>query len=150
MKTKVVQILFYLLVIATASGAQHNGVGVGIILGEPTGISVKQWTSSTNSINVAAAWSFAENSALHLHADYVFHNVDLFHPNSGTLALYYGLGGRLKLTSKSQLAARIPIGLNYMIANNPLDLFIEIVPMLNLVPSTDFYTNAAIGIRYFF
>ena len=105
---------------------------------------------SDNSINGAAVWSFIDTGALHIHVDYVFHNFDIFEPDVGKLALYYGLGGRLKLTDKSKLGARVPIGLNYIIKNNPLDLFIEIVPMLDLIPATTFNVNAAIGIRYFF
>jgi hypothetical protein len=31
-----------------------------------------------------------------------------------------------------------------------LDFFFELVPILDLAPSTDFGMNAAIGIRYFF
>ena len=63
---------------------------------------------------------------------------------------YYGIGGRLKATSDSRLGLRVPIGLNYIIKDNPLDLFVELVPMLDLVPATSFTINAAIGIRYFF
>ncbi len=150
MKKKLVLLFICITAISTTTQAQNNGFGLGLILGEPTGLSLKQWTSSNYSVNAAAAWSFSGNSALHVHADYVFHNFGVFHPNSGALALYYGIGGRLKLTPSSQLSARVPIGLNYLIADNPLDLFVEIVPMLNLAPSTNFVVNAAIGIRYFF
>ncbi|MBN1560425.1 hypothetical protein JW998_09255 [candidate division KSB1 bacterium] len=149
MRSKVLSILLFLLMISHAVKAQNSGVGIGIILGEPTGLSVKKWLSSSNSLNGAAAWSFVDSGALHLHADYVFHNFDLIHPNVGKAALYYGLGGRIKIMTNSRVGIRVPVGLNYMLEDNPLDLFIEIVPMLDLVPTTSFSVNAAIGIRYF-
>lgn len=148
MKTRLFLLLFLLTTITAST--QTSGVGVGLILGEPTGISVKNWLSAKYSINGAAAWSFAETGAIHLHADYVFHNFELLNPDVGELAFYYGLGGRIKLAEKSRLGLRVPLGLNYVLEDNPLDLFLEVVPMLDLVPETYFTVNAAIGIRYFF
>ncbi|MBN1465630.1 hypothetical protein JXA02_07720 [candidate division KSB1 bacterium] len=140
----------FILIVSHSATAQHSGIGVGLILGEPTGISVKNWLNSGHSLNGAAAWSFVDTGALHVHIDYVFHNFDLIKPEVGKMALYYGLGGRLKLTTDSRLGIRVPVGLNYMLQDNPLDLFLELVPMLDLVPATSFTINAAIGIRYFF
>ncbi len=39
--------------------AQQKDFGLGIILGEPTGVSGKLWTSSENAFDFAAAWSFS-------------------------------------------------------------------------------------------
>ena len=41
------------------------------------------------------------------------------------------------------------VGLSYMFADAPFDLFVEIVPILDLVPDTDFDLNAAIGVRWY-
>jgi hypothetical protein len=46
-----------LLICGTAQ-AQDSGFGLGIIIGEPTGISAKQWTGSRTAIDGAVAWSF--------------------------------------------------------------------------------------------
>ena len=150
MRSRLIFLIAVFALFTRMTNAQTSGLGVGLILGEPTGISAKKWINSSYSLNGAAAWSFVDAGALHLHADYVFHNFDLFDPDVGRLAFYYGLGGRLKLTTKGKLGARVPLGLNYMLDNNPLDLFVEIVPMLDLLPATTFTVNAAIGIRYFF
>jgi hypothetical protein len=37
-----------------------------------------------------------------------------------------------------------------MFSNAPVDIFVELVPILNLAPSTDFDFNGGIGARYWF
>ncbi|MBP2681688.1 MAG: hypothetical protein H6Q78_1551, partial [Candidatus Krumholzibacteriota bacterium] len=45
---------------------------------------------------------------------------------------------------------RVPVGLTYIFDGAPLDIFFEIVPILDLIPDTEFDANAAIGIRFYF
>ena len=138
------------IVCCSAVSAQDSGFGLGIILGEPTGLSCKIWTTSTTAIDGAAAWSFADESALHLHADYIFHNFSLIDVEQGEVPIYFGLGGRVKLEDDSKIGIRIPVGIEYFFEGAPLDLFLELVPILDLAPDTEFEFNGAIGIRYFF
>jgi len=37
-----------------------------------------------------------------------------------------------------------------LFADTPLDIFVEVVPVLDLVPDTDLDFNGAVGIRYIF
>ena len=139
-----------LLMIAIKGFSQKSDFGLGIIIGEPTGISAKVWTGKTTAIDAAAAWSFYYPEALHLHADFLKHNFALINVNSGKLPFYYGLGAQLKIANEPQLGIRIPVGLSYIFENFPIDTFIEIVPELDIVPATQFWINAAIGVRYYF
>ena len=139
-----------MLVICSAAGAQDSGFGLGIIIGEPTGISVKQWTRGRTAIDGAIAWSFEKESALHLHGDLLYHSFTPPKIDHGKFAWYYGIGGRVKFEDDSKIGVRVPLGMDYFFGTAPLDLFFEIVPILDLAPSTDFSLNAAIGIRYFF
>ena len=41
-------------------------------------------------------------------------------------------------------------GLDYLFATKPLDIVLEIVPVLDIVPDVNLGINGAIGIRYFF
>lgn len=131
---------------STLAYGQGQDLGLGIILGEPTGISVKYWLGTTNAISGAAAWSFSGEESIHIHADYLFHNFGLIQQN---LPLYYGLGARVKLEDDVKVGIRIPVGIAYLF-EAPLDTFLEIVPLLDLVPDTEFGLNAAIGVRYYF
>ena len=144
--------ILILIVIAAALGlfAQNSGLGAGIIVGEPTGISLKYWTGDLTAFDGAIAWSFGKEDALHLHADMLLHNPDLITVSQGSLPVYYGLGVRIKLEDKSKVGVRIPVGMAYQFVKAPFDIFLEIVPLLDLVPATDFGLNAALGVRYFF
>jgi hypothetical protein len=146
-------VLFFLAVFfgsAIPGWSQQEGVGLGVILGEPTGVSFKTWLKKTHAIDAAAAWSFGREDALHLHADYLIHNYSLLTFDKTTIPLYYGIGGRLKFENNSRFGVRFPVGITVFIREAPIDLFLEVVPILNLAPDTDFDMNAAIGARYYF
>jgi hypothetical protein len=141
--------LLPMLIYSTAE-AQNNSFGLGVIIGEPTGISGKLWTGYNTAIDGAVAWSFEKESSMHLHGDLLFHSFNRARVDKGKLLLYYGIGGRIKFEDDSKVGVRVPLGINYLFADSPLDFFLEIVPILDLAPKTDFSLNGAIGIRYFF
>ena len=130
--------------------AQQKDFGLGIILGEPTGVSGKLWTSSENAFDFAAAWSFQDDGHLLLQADYVWHIFRLIPVSSGRLPFYVGVGGRVVFADDPTIGVRVPLGLDYMFSNAPVDIFLELVPILDLAPSTDFDFGAGIGARYWF
>jgi hypothetical protein len=146
----IVLFLFITFYVSNSTSAQDKNIGLGIIVGEPTGVSFKYWTSSTTAFDAALAWSFIDGGAFHIHADYIFHNFTLFRISGAKLPFYYGIGGRIKTANKSQLGVRVPLGIAYMFNTAPVDIFLEVVPILDLAPQTDFRINAAIGARYFF
>ena len=148
----VVLLVLLLFVPAVAAAKSANGWGIGIILGEPTGLSFKIWTGRTTAFDAAAAWSFRKEDKLNLHLDYLIHNFNLFKvkQRSGRLPLYYGIGGRIKFQDETRIGVRIPVGICYIFKKDPLDVFLEVVPVLDFVPETEFDINASIGIRYFF
>ena len=144
--------LFTLMtIINTSLFARAGNFGLGVIIGEPTGISMKYWNGQSTAIDGAVAWSFENEGSFHLHADYLIHAFEVIHVSEGALPLYYGIGGRLKFQEKDdKFGIRIPLGMAYYFRKAPLDIFFEFVPILELIPSTEFEFNAAIGIRYYF
>jgi hypothetical protein len=130
--------------------AQDKNFGLGIILGEPTGVSAKLWTSSENAFDFAAAWSFKGDGHLLLQADYVWHMFRLISVSSGKLPFYVGIGGRVVLADDALIGVRVPLGLDYMFADAPIDIFVELVPILDLAPETDFDFGGGIGARFWF
>jgi hypothetical protein len=129
--------------------AQDSGFGAGIIIGEPTGISGKYWLSGNGSLNMAVAWSLS-NDAFYIHADYARHAFKPIQVSKGQLPLYYGIGARMVFANDFNFGARIPLGINYIFEDAPLDVFAEIVPTLSLIPDTDFDLGGGIGVRFFF
>ncbi len=130
--------------------AQGSGLGLGIIFGEPTGLSAKMWTGEKTALDAAVAWSFVGEGWLHIHADFLMHNYDLLSVSQGALPVYYGLGAYVGLSSDLGLGLRVPVGLAYQFDGAPVDVFAEIVPGLGLLPSITFYIGGGIGVRYYF
>jgi len=157
-----------ILMIVTASFAQRSGFGLGIIIGEPTGITGKYWLSGKSAIDGAIAWSMhGEN--LHLHGDYLVHKFDLIKVSKGSFPFYYGIGARFRFGDNDHndfidhdhswwgnhhhddvFGIRVPFGLDYLFGSDPFDIFLEVVPILDLVPDTEVNFNAAIGFRFWF
>ncbi len=129
---------------------QDYGFGAGIILGDPTGISLKYWSSPTNAWDAGIAWGIGRDDAFHLHGDYIWHKYGLIRVEKGRLPLYYGVGGRILFTAKAHFGIRGVIGLDYLFAGIPLDIFLEIGPVFDLVPATEFDFTGGLGARYFF
>jgi len=153
MRRTILLVLVMLLSLFALTNAQGHKFGLGIIVGEPTGPSFKYWTSGSTAIDGAVAWSMAENAGMHLHADYLFyHNFSLIEVEKGRLPLYIGVGGRIRFADHGddRIGVRVPVGLEYIFPSNQVDLFLEIVPILDLAPDTDLDFNAALGVRYFF
>jgi hypothetical protein len=143
-----VMFLFFL----TAMGArgQDRGFGFGIIVGEPTGLSFKNWLTSTTAIDGGIAWSFYKETTFHLHGDYLIHAFDVIHSRD-SIPLYYGVGGRFKAArnGNGRLGLRGVIGLDFFIHRTPLDIFIELAPIMDLTPATELTMNGGLGFRFF-
>jgi hypothetical protein len=130
--------------------AQDKGLGVGLVFGEPTGLSAKLWTSDRTALDAALAWSFYNGGWLHAQADFLIHNYELIDVSQGALPVYYGVGAYVTFSSNLGLGARVPLGLAYQFENAPVDIFVEIAPGLSLLPGIGFHMGGGIGARYFF
>lgn len=161
MNPRAVGIVLFAILITVGGARAKEGIGIGIIVGEPTGISIKKWTDREHAIDIAAAWSFSGRESLQLHADYLIHNFGVLKTDAavGSLPVYYGIGGRVKFSdwdnqnglndNDALIGLRIPFGISYIFARSPVDLFAEIVPVLDIVPDTDFDINGAVGVRVY-
>lgn len=148
----IIYILSFLLILCGHAVAEDRGFGLGVILGEPTGISGKYWVTSNIAVDGAAAWSFAGDDGVQLHADVLYHKFDLFNVKTGKLPIYFGAGARIKFTidDDNRFGMRVPVGIDYIFENVPLDIFFELVPIIDFAPSTKFAFNGGVGVRYFF
>jgi len=126
---------------------ENKNFGLGVMLGEPSGVSVKKWFSEKTAFDIGAAWSLEDFQTLHLHSDFLIHS-EL--EGSENLLFYYGIGGRIIFADDPNIGVRIPIGLNYVFENAPFDLFVEAVPILDIAPDVALAGNGAVGIRYYF
>jgi len=147
---KKIFILAIILTCVSSVYSQYKGFGFGIILGEPTGISAKHWIDRNTAVDGAIAWAFVDGGAFHIHGDYLLHNFSLISVEKGKLPFYYGIGARIKTLDAVTLGVRVPLGLSYIFSDVPVDLFVELAPLLDLIPKTNFRINAAVGGRFYF
>ncbi|MFP4520838.1 MAG: hypothetical protein ACLFQK_01705 [Fibrobacterota bacterium] len=120
--------------------------GIGVILGDRTGLSFKYWNSSKLAADAALSWN---DGGLYLHADYLMH-FSIASGRAWRLPVYLGLGSSVFLADNSSVGLRIPVGLNYIMTRMPFDFFLEIVPTMGLSDGMGFDTNVFGGLRFFF
>jgi hypothetical protein len=152
---RVLRTLFAALILlaGVCSGEAVARVGLGVMAGEPTGLSLKIWGDGRHALDGAAGWSIGEDGWLYMHGDYLWHRYDL-DPDEfrGTVPYYFGVGGRLLLHEgdESRVGVRFPIGLDYLFENGRFDVFVEVAPVLDLVPETNFTLSGGVGARFYF
>ncbi len=138
--------------------------GFGLILGDPTGLTLKGMLGSANAWDAAIGSSWFGN--IQIHGDYLW-NIDLF--SSRKAGLYMGIGGALGLgrgngvlvkgkkgnwyyyddEHATALGVRGVAGLNFAPFNPPVEFFVELAPLFGLTPVTGTGLQVAAGIRYF-
>lgn len=126
---------------------------LGLIIGDPTGISYKHDIGASTSLEFAAGWSFKNNTEnqLDIHGAYLFSNKSDIRIEGYRLPFYFGPGGRIKIGEKDiVLGFKAPFGLYYKFRNVPFSMFFELAPGLNITPDTDFDIMGGLGFRYIF
>ncbi len=150
MKRAILTVVMFGILFCGTALAQSRGFGLGIILGEPTGISFKHWTGNNSALDGAAAWAFGRENAFQLHLDVIFHKFRLIKAERHVIPFYYGIGFRYKDEHTDRIGIRFPIGIMYLFDDVPVDIFLEIVPIFDLAPKTELSLNGGIGARYYF
>jgi hypothetical protein len=127
--------------------------GLGIVLGEPTGVSAKYWLNDRMALDGVAGWSLHDDSKFYVHSDLLFHSFDLIPVKSGRLPVYVGAGGFVRFRDSgedTQAGVRVPVGISYMFEKAPVDIFVEFAPGIDLTPSTRADFMGGIGVRFWF
>ena len=142
---KLIISLCFAIALLFGTAAQGRAIGIGVILGEPTGLSLR----IGNFPILGIAWSL--DNYFHFHMDWWIYSGKL----AGPLDWYFGIGGKLSVFDANKqggaigLGIRVPFGIDWFIIK-PLEFFAEIVPGLALVPATGFDIDGAIGLRFHF
>ena len=132
------------------------GYGVGIMLGNPSGLSFAHRKSSSF-VQVGLGYSIQEQ-IFHLSSDYLFHikEINLNSKPRIYWSLYTGVGGEIRVVNIPQAGigpttgVRIPFGGAFMSSQRPFDGFIEVAPVMRVLPSTGFELSVSMGGRYYF
>jgi hypothetical protein len=148
LKTIVVVILF---VLSQSVLAASKDLGLGVMIGNPTGFAGKKWLGQGRAVDGGLAWSFGKHSNVSMHGDYLLHTESAFYFNDvHPLDLYYGIGGRMEFADDIELGVRVPVGLVHQFTEQSADIFGEIAPILDFVSRTGVELHFVIGSRYYF
>ena len=139
--------------------AAKGPFGLGLALGDPTGVNGKYKLSGSTAVEGTVGLSFLNGNRLATHL-----NLHWMRPLSGIVSWHFGVGGKLAAYDRDHyhdkkyhddedglwLGARAPLGLDIDFRSVPLDLFIEIAAVLWVVERVDLDLDGAIGLRYWF
>lgn len=149
---------------AAADGAEKGSLGVGVVIGEPTGVAAKLYLQDDQAIQAALGLAFV-SSGFHVHADYVFHPWILEDREAFTLPAYIGPGVRLMqhragrgADDDFRIGPRAVIGMLFDFKEIPLDVFVEVAGVVELrfgssdddVNGFGVALNGGLGGRYYF
>ena len=145
--------LFCFVTPAQAHAQAGETFGLGLILGDPNGLSFKTGLDGGLQIDGALGFSiFDDPEFLQVHADFLWQN-QLKSFDKAQMDWYFGVGPKLAAFLDGGdiwLGARAPLGLDFLFTNVPLDLFVEIAAGLWIIQDVDFDLDAAVGLRYWF
>ncbi|MDD9943388.1 MAG: hypothetical protein OXU20_20275 [Myxococcales bacterium] len=138
------------------SGAHGAGAfGLGLIIGNPTGVNGKYFLSREIAIDGALGFGVIGDGHVRLHGDVLWHFGVAAWPAAG-LDLYLGVGpvlssrNRRRDNDSLRLGARGPFGAALTFTGAPIDIFLEVAANLWLVDDVRLGLDAAIGARYWF
>ncbi len=140
-------------------GVDKGTFGVGIIVGEPTGICGKLYLKDDQAIQAAVGGALI-GGGVQVHADYVFHPLILQTRDSFVLATFIGPGVRFIQYSNGREASFVALGLRatggllFDFKNVPLDAFLEVAGVFEFAfadgEGAGIALNAGAGVRYYF
>ncbi len=141
-------------------GVEKGSFGVGLIIGLPTGIAAKLYLEDDRAIQGVFGVNFVAGG-VHAQADYVIHPYILQDKEEFTMPVYAGGGARLVQHREGRdgdnylaLGARGVVGMLFDFKNLPLDVFLELAPVLEYGfgedPGFELAIDVGAGARYYF
>ncbi len=161
MKTKIGFLALFLVgfvllsPLAKAYGPEEKRFGLGLYLGEPTGITGKYYFTEQVSFQGVGSWSFFDEAATII-GDVLYDVHDLSGNSSDfSLPFYVGFGGKFTIHDNSgdddsTFGVHVPVGIAWQAGDFPLEIAFEIAPGIDLAPETEFDVNGGIILRFYF
>ncbi len=129
----------------TATG---QDLGLGVVLGWPSGFTAKKLVGE-NAVDAVAAWGL-NGGDFQIHGDWLWQFQDaLYFQETQPLDLHLGLGARMKFVDEVELGVRLPVGLSAWFSERRLETFAEIAPIIDFVPGTQWEGQVMVGVRLY-
>ena len=147
-----------------SQGPQGKNFGFGLVLGDPLGATIKSWTNRENAFDAYIGGSYF--GSLRIGGDYLWH-FDAF--RTQIVKLYAGIGATIgfgtghsvwyKDNNKEKfyyresgeigIGGRVIFGINVIPKRTPLEIFLELGPMIGFTPEIGVGMDVGIGIRFY-
>jgi len=142
-------------------GYAQERFGIGVMLGEPSGISWKYHLSSKNALSGLVG--FSPFDRFRVHVDYLWISRPFDEPS---LSFWYGLGGAVGFgradylvkqdkhsyvtrTASMGLGVRMVGALNFAIPRSPVEIGLEVAPIVILGPRAGVGIDGGIYVRFY-
>ena len=141
---------------AGSYGPKEKRVGAGVVLGDPSGLTIKGFISPRLSLGGIISWSFIDEAFLVVgDVDYEFLEIPI---ETDKISLPFYAGGGLKVgfdqggmdKDRTIVGIRVPFGVAVQWTRHPLEVFFEVAPGIDLAPSTKGDLTGGIGARFYF
>jgi hypothetical protein len=128
-------------------------------VGSAIGAAGKVWIDADYALTGELGWRPEGDGSLRGQAAYLVHSAEtprrlsLFRDldSSGQFLFYYGGGVAVSLLERNRLGFRAPLGLVFAApASASWDAFLEVAPILDILPDADWEATAFAGWRYYF
>ena len=145
--------------------------GLGFELGAPIGINGKYFFTGKAALDFGLGFieDYYYGPGVHLYGDFLYHPVSIVSTHAFKLPFYFGAGlrfwdfgycvGNVCGYGGQALGIRVPLGISFDFNRVPLDVFIQVVPVIDFLFG-DYYTyygnlahlgvDGSVGLRYWF
>ena len=140
--------------LTTSETFAQDGVGLGGELLSPVGISYKVPINESSAITGAFGFFVTDgfNSSV-IEVNYIsYRDNENIKIGSGDLSPYIGAGLAFRFANNQDAAVslRVPFGIEYMIDNSPIEIYMDAGPFLTVTDPLSFTFDSSLGFRYRF
>ena len=153
--------------------AGHGPFGLGVLFGQPVGVSVKLFVAPNHAFQLALGYDLILRDAGIVTLDYVWHPIAISASRTLVLTWHIGIGGSLGVwpaghdydcrdadpvlpgiqpacrTAWVQPGVRAPLGFDVVFRNLPLELYAEFAPGVLVYPMIEFLAQGGFGLRWY-
>jgi hypothetical protein len=139
-----------LYLLSALTGTPSSGISIGIVIGDPTGLSLKFWGIGQNSalqVNIGGG-GFVVPSDLSVSGSLLFHALLT---RETLINGYLGVGALAGINQGRRgdgavFGILVPLGLEFILSEVPFDLFIEVPPVIGFTTNGDVRAGLTFGI----
>lgn len=148
--------LILLALMALSSFAHAREFGLGIVLGSEGPLTGKYYLNPNRSMQVHLG---AHDGQLYLVSDYLWEKQKAFRVENVVLNFYAGVGVSIEGEEENKrghkekdtfVGPRVPLGVNFYLLQNQLEIFTELAPGIYVSPEAESFIVFGLGTRWFF